>query len=533
MKRFPRRLGLGLVVTALLVALVLIATRLWSVTSPGNGVSTPSRRVKHIILLTIDTLRADSLPLYGNTRVQTPTLAELGRQGIVFERALSPSPWTKPSLVSLLTGLSPAVHGSTLEDLAVEAVLPETVLTLAECMRNAGYRTASIGYNPFVPSSSNLKRGFQDCWFFPFPEEATDKPAGTTEHPEATQPVIAGIPKDVLNRQIQAENATDILTRLARTWIADHAREPFFLWIHYYDPHTPYTPPRDCYEKLTGESSPEHQDYAGWNALLNKGIGDFLFRERIPRIRPATAEDRKAIETLRTVLEKRRGPIRALYDAEVEYVDQGIGQVVAALHEQGVYDDTLLVITSDHGEEFFEHGGLEHGHTLFQELIHVPLIFKLPGNSTTRRIPERVTNQSIYQTLLDLCALPLPAFGHEVASLRPLWDSTGTPWVPPPCLVADSILYGEPGSAVVFNDLKYVVRPKSRTETLFDLAADPGETTSLAALDRESLHEARRRLAEHHKQSVALKKKVWSLGMRTTRPTPEMQKLLRQHGYLK
>jgi arylsulfatase A-like enzyme len=541
MTRFPRRLGLALVVTALLAVLVLIAARFWSVTSPGNDASPPVPRVKHVILLTIDTLRADSLPLHGNPRVRAPALAELGRQGIVFERALSTSPWTKPSLVSLLTGLSPAVHGSTLEDIAVEAVLPETVHTLAKCMRDAGYRTASIGYNPFVAGSRNLGRDFQDWWFFPYSEESKESKGpenpddrARSDRSSVNRPLqIAGIPTELLNRQIQAENATDILTRLARTWIADHAREPFFLWLHYYDPHAPYTPPRDTYQKLTGHGAPDGLDYTNWRAGINQNIGEFLLRSRAALEEPTAAENRKTCKTLHDLLRARRDAIRALYEAEVELVDHGIGQVVAALKEHGVYDDTLLVVTSDHGEEFFEHGGLEHGHTLFQELVHVPLIIKLPGLATPRRIRERVSNQSVYPTLLDLCAIPRLAFGHEAPSLTPLWDSTGTRWAPPPCLVASSILYGEPGSAVVFNDLKYVVRPKSGTERLFDLAADPGETVSRAVQDEAVLREARQRLAEHHKKSVALKKKVWSLGIRTTRPTPEMQKLLRQHGYLK
>ncbi|MBN2491489.1 MAG: sulfatase [Planctomycetes bacterium] len=512
--------GLGLA-TLLLLTGLLVWTRFW----PGGAARTP--RIPHVILLTIDTLRADSLPFHGNTRVKTPALAEIARRSVLFDHALAPSPWTRPSVISILTGLSPAVHGVTVDSIDVETLLPDSVRTLAECMRAAGYRTAAIGYNPAIAASPNVRRGFDDFLFYPEPEDESDPSAA-----ESAPPASTGRAADDVAGRIDVDNATEILTELAERWLAGHASGPFFLWLHYYDPHTPYTAPREQYVALMGEEATEGQAYLDWRTAMIQGMAQYLYIERMALAGTDSGESPEKAALLRAALHQRREALRALYDGEVQHVDQAVGRVLGALKRLGIYDGSLLVVTSDHGEEFFEHGGLDHGHTLYQELLHVPLLLKRPGAREGHRVRERVTNRSLFPTLLELCSDVRPGLGVDVESLVPFWEPGAVP-ARAAYLLADSILFGEPATAIFFGDRKYTRQPRTGAEELYDLAADPGETTSLTASDPAGTAEGHRLFSDAMRRAAAFQRAVWIDGVRTTEVSEATRRMLRTHGYLK
>jgi arylsulfatase A-like enzyme len=502
-RRFiPRLVLVGL---AVLLGLVLVPRFL-----PRDPA--PTRAVKRVILITVDTLRRDALPFHGHPRVRAPHLTRLSRHAVVFDRAQATSPWTRPSVVSILTGLPPAIHGATHRRIEVETLLPESTRTLAECMREAGYRTAAIGYNPFIAASPNARRGFENWMFYGAPEPAADSP-GT---PAPAKPELKG-------------DQTDALTTLAAGWVRDHAAEDFFLWLHYYDPHAPYTPRRADYAALVDYEPPRGEAFVTWTRWMNDAMCKLMYAQRGVLDKELTGPQ---VDGLIAAAREHKDRLRALYDAEVEHVDRAIGRLLARLEALGLYEDTLVVVTSDHGEEFLEHDRLEHGHTLYEELLLVPMMVKLPGATRGRRVPHRVSNQSLFPTILELAGQPLPPDREESPSLVPTMTGNGDA-NPPALVAADGILYGESGAAIVFGHTKYVYHPESGREELYDLSTDPAERSSLVRRDPETLARARAKYRAWRRSTVGLFKRIWSGRLRTTEENEHMREVLRSHGYLK
>jgi len=523
---------------ALLLSLALIGYLAWTkapkATPSGSGPSRPE--IKHVILLTIDALRADALPFHGSTRIATPNLTALCQQGVCFSNAQSPSPWTRPSVTSILTGLHPSIHATVARAIEVESVLPPSTRTLAECMRAARYRTAGIGYNPFLAVSPNIRRGFQDFWFYPTLISKSDGSVARCKT-NTSRPALPGIGPGDLENGTGENNSTPILTQLAEQWLRRHGKERFFLWVHYYDPHNPYTPPRECATTLPAGAAPNNDEaYAAWVQRINFSIDQYLHAERYWLQGAQTAESEEVRRTALPVLLKNKETIRALYEAEINYVDAAVGRILDTVKGLGIYEDTLIIVSSDHGEEFGEHGRFEHGHSLYQELLHVPLIVKLPGRTRPHRVDHRVSIEGIYSTILELCSIAPAGSPGSAPSLVPHWEQPDPPTANPG-LVAGSIMYGEPGKAVLLGDKKYIHREKKgadeATEELYDLRADPAEQHSLVTGQPEVVEKARRALKAHATWSRALKKEIWSGRAPTTVPNEKTRKVLRSHRYIK
>jgi choline-sulfatase len=202
--------------------------------------------------------------------------------------------------------------------------------------------------------------------------------------------------------------------------------------------------------------------------------------------------------------------VRGLYDGEVRHVDANIGRVIARLKSLGIYDQTLIVFTSDHGEEFWEHGRFEHGHSVYEELLHVPLLVKLPGSSRTARVARPVTTTSVTPTMLDLCGIPFDADALSARSLRPaLQRASGGATAPDQCdpLVSTGCAYYENQVAIRVGDLKYIRRLLSGREELYDLSADPGERISLMANRPDAIEECSRLLDRHRARCAELRER--------------------------
>ncbi|MEY2807536.1 MAG: hypothetical protein RIR65_1953 [Planctomycetota bacterium] len=321
----------------------------------------PGDAVRGVLVVSIDTLRADRLGALGNRRGLTPNLDALAARGVVWERALSNSPWTLPSYASLFTARTPLAHGAGLslecqaawpdagDSTANHSALATGVPTLAEQFRAAGYATAGFHASPFLETRTGLQRGF-DYW---------------------------------VRHAVRADAGVD----QALAWIRRQKDRHWFAFLHLMDPHLPYAPPDAWSRRFAGVATSE----------LSSDLFD------IDALRRAKPDD------------ERRKLLEDLYDAEVAWTDAQVGRLLDGLREAGLADGVVVALHSDHGEEFWEHGGYEHGHALVEEVLRVPLIVAAPGLAPAR-VPERVRSMDLGPTLLELCGLP-PLPGAEGASL--------------------------------------------------------------------------------------------------------------------
>ena len=389
----------------------------------------------NLVIIGVDTLRPDHLGCYGYDRETSPEIDRLAARGTLFENAISQAPWTLPSFATIFTSLYPAQHGASAQNTRLRTDHP----TLAMMLLKSGYSTAGIINAPFLAPEFKLDRGF--------------------EYYDYKPPFAARV--------------ADGTTADALAWIDEHVNERFFIFVHYFDPHLPYAPPEPYDTRF-------YPDYAG-NLPMPFDINHF------PRARATN------FETMKTVSEDDWDYIRALYDGEICYADRAIGDLIAGLDERNLTDNTLIVFLSDHGEEFFEHGGFEHGHTLYNELIKVPLIVLLPGQiPANARISQHVRLIDIAPTVLDFLGIP-PAPHLEGVSLRPLITGEGETAAPEGCLLppgigySESMLYGTERKSILAYPWKYTYEVMSGNHTLFNLKADPGETTDIAGTNADAL----------------------------------------------
>ena len=452
--------------------------------APHRAASPPSGGPACAILLTVDSLRADALPFHDPTTSPKPAIDALYDDSVVFAEARSAGPWTKPGFASMLTGLSPRAHAAT----RTKSVLPERATTLAEEMRSLGYRTAAIGYNPVLSKRHGFGQGFDDYHMYPGPA------AGPSLGVKLLSKIRPG-------RFDAFEAGTEDLADTALSWIDDHEAEPFFLWLHFFDPHLPYAPPPD----LVPPADPDSRIADEFNRLTEVRTGRFV---------PTRRE---------------RWRIRELYDAEVRLVDAHVGRVLEDLRARDLYDRCLIVFTSDHGEELFDHQGFEHGHTIYDEVIAVPLAVKLPDAAGHRVVREPVSTASVFATVLELAGDRVKPARGIAPSLASLW-SDGTA-APPFVPLAGGLLYYEDRTALVLDGHKYV-RTDGGREIVYDLERDPGETRPLDPPPAAVLEHARARIDEHEREAEGLREELLA-GAETARElSRDQQEHLRALGYV-
>ena len=388
-----------------------------------------------VILISIDTLRADALSAGSQGGAPTPAVNALAEDGVRFTRAMSPAPWTLPSVASILTGLPPSVHGVR----GAGTSLSASIQTLAERMKDAGYSTGALGANPYLNGTMSLARGFDEYQMF-----GGSPPLRKSAHLGAH--LMRRLTPHLMNRK----GTTEEITLLAREWIREHRDDPFFLWIHYLDPHVPYEPP----EEFLPDGQPAH------------GLGSVFAGQT--KIRSGFY-----VPTI-----EQRQWIRKLYLAETRYVDQKVGELLDQLKELGLYERSLILLTSDHGEEFWEHDGYEHGHSLNDELLNFPLIIKAPGQPNPGVNSGLVSTESILPTILDIAGVAdhEPYFRKRSLS-RAVADPQATLADLP--IFGGEVLYYENQTSVIHQGHKYIKWLVSGKEALFDLTADPGELRPL------------------------------------------------------
>ncbi len=317
------------------------------------------------MLISIDSLRLDHLGAYGYTRPTSPTIDRLAREGVVFEQAISTSSWTLPSHVSLLTSQDVSTHGVDEPHDKLSAGLP----FLAEAMRAAGYATAGFYSVAMLGADYGFARGFDryyNCTNLVKPEDHALEEFKKAFAPGSPQRKRAAF-LDVSSPRIHESVAH---------WFGHERSEPFFLFVHYYDVHWDFIPPPPYDSMFRGLPAPAT---AGKRRLLrNTGY----------RANPSVPSIDELI---------------ALYDGEIRWTDDWIGKLMGLLQDEALLANTLVVLTSDHGEEFGEHGAMYHGNNLFDDSIRVPLIMRLPGKSRAgQRVSQQVRLIDVAPTILDI-----------------------------------------------------------------------------------------------------------------------------------
>jgi arylsulfatase A-like enzyme len=486
----PRLPSTGLLVLTLIATCAFGATELrGDARAPaGAGRSGTIRDPRHVILIVVDTLRADYLSCYSENAPPTPTLDALAGESLRFTQTRSSAPFTFASMCSILTGLAPTVHLG----LHPTTALPSAVPTLAERMRDAGYLTGAIVRNPSLSPACRIDRGFEEYHFQREPRPPT----------ALGEVVLRWLMPETYLPQVGAE----VQTRRASEWIERYKDRDFFLWLQFFDPHMAYGPPRE---------------------FLPDGY-------RPPRIGSRFGEAERVRGGFFVPDQEEREYIKSLYAAEVRYLDSQIGGIFETLKRLDLYENSLIVFTSDHGEEFWEHGGFEHGHAMYDETISVPFMIKLPGETSARGpIDEAVSNQSITPTVLELAGLPYDADDLSAPALVKKSGAGFVVDVRPRPLVTSAMLYFEDRTAVVFDGYKYVRYHITKAEELFDLRTDAGELVNLAAQDSPELRQGRQLFHEHLAQADELRKRYDIRGSEEAALDERTRSDLRSLGYVR
>jgi arylsulfatase A-like enzyme len=409
-----------------------------------------ARGAPNILFIMLDTVRGGSLSLLGHRGRTTPQLEALGARGVVFERAIAPTPWTLPTHASVLTGHAP-------HELSANFNVPldDTYPTLAEALARRGYATAGFVANQFnADYEHGISRGFAHWEDYPVtPGQVAYNTAvlrrflldGSQGRQNSRLLQALGLELRIGEKTAQRINA-DVLE-----WLERNDRRPTFAFLNYFDAHYPYAPPGSA----TSAAKPSSDRRWSIRSRFVRAMS------RAP-LRGRSADDEQAL------LEA--------YEGEIAWLDARIGELLREMESRGALDNTIVVVTSDHGEEFGEHGRYEHGNSVFMTQVHVPLIISYPQEVPRgERVSSPVSLQNIAATILDLVgatdSVTLP--GQSLAAL----------WTAPEYSALDhplSLLEKESGvhASLVTPTLHYIW--ENGTERLYDYRRDPEELQDLS-----------------------------------------------------
>ena len=438
-RRRQRRSPWRLAMTIAAVALVGCGPESPGSPSDHGDVKRSVRRpLPHIVLVSIDTLRADHLSCYGYERETSPFLDSIAAEAVRFETARAQATATLTSHLSLMTSLLPPQLGMTRNDgvndtqRTTSLRLSPNVRTLAERLREAGYRTAAITNGGFLIEKFGFHRGF--------------------DHFEVARP-----------RGGKSGMFAEVLARLDRylAQIDPRDTEPRFLFLHTYEVHGPYGAPSPFDRAFSDQSHVEFQERTG----LEPSPKDLNAAAKRGELDPADAK--RALD---------------FYDNGIALMDSLLEQLVKKLRARGLYEDAHFVVFSDHGEEFQDHGQFGHGPSVYEELLHVPLIWRLPGGRNGGRVrPDPVQLLDVTPTLLEIANAP----DRERLVGRSLWPvldaDAELEALPPVPIYADTPNRSKGARALLLGELKLVRRDNGIE--LYDLERDPYEREDLA-LDR-------------------------------------------------
>ncbi|MGJ5820362.1 sulfatase [Paludibaculum fermentans] len=461
--RFPLAAA-GCIVTA---ALILGFGSRARIPLPGTPADGARPHHPNVILITLDTVRADHLHLYGYPRQTTPQLEEFARQATVFRAAVSAADWTAPSHATMMTGLYALRHGVRYDYPDVRlGHIPRSAPTLAETLQHYGYRTAALVANrAYLAPEIGFGRGF-DLYRVP----ATPVALENSRMPSvlrSTRLRLMGITGADLP-YVSGTKMVDEAATLLGKW---KLGQPAFLFMNLMDAHWPYNPPPPFRNRFV---SPKK----AWTSTE--------FYEMVKLVD----------EEKRTVTPEERRELVAAYDSGIAYADHELGRLFGMLRENGLFDNSLIIVTADHGEVFGERSLMEHGVSVYQDQVHVPLIVKYPGQHTRKDVDVTVSLVDLFPTVLDVIGAPAP---RRLAGItlrkadqlgaRPVYSESYALWQK----WGVEERFADVERAVYLGGLKMVLTTRGRRE-LYDLAADPNETRDLIASKPEQAAQLERLL---------------------------------------
>ncbi len=395
-----------------------------AVGEPGAGEALAGAGSANVVICVLDAARADHVGCYGYPRETTPSIDRLAGESVVFESHFTPIPSTKPATASLFTGLYPDSHG-----LIGAGVGEESLFTLAKGLKAAGFRTALFTSNLVASPETGVGTDF---------EQAFGRPSGEGEG-RANQP----------DRDFW--RTPEGLTQEFGRWLARERESPFFAYLHFLPPHNPYNAP-EAHKQFLTEAGP---------APVRRG--HLEFREAAPpygTIQPYSPQQWANI-----------------YDANLRWADWGIGEVERLLRERGLLDNTLLVVTSDHGEAFGEHGYIFHSHGVYDEFVHIPLLIRFPGRQRlVGRVAALTETVDLLPTVCDLYGIDYPRESVQGSSLLPLLDGSGSALRD--CVFASSV---GPWPTYLVRDAQWslMLFRGGTLQALYDLQHDPEQTANV------------------------------------------------------
>jgi len=389
-----------------------------------------SKPAANVILITISTLRADHVSCLGYKRDTTPNFAAFSKENILFRNAFAASGWMMPAHGSILTSLYPGVHGAT----HIDNNMPDKYYTLPEILRDNGYYCVGFCCNPRLSGQYGFAQGFDLYDDYSVSIMLSSLAFGNEEAID-----------------INKCRTNHFINDAAIRWLRNNTHQPFFMFVHYYDNHWDYLPPAP-FDKLY---DPNYQGSID---------GTDIAREPLFSNRPSDRDVQHII---------------ALYDGEVKQTDNDLSELLEALKDKGLLDNSVVIIAGDHGEQFYEHGHTSH-HGVYDELIHIPLAVSIPGTSAKGKIIDSFVSQvDILPTILDFLRIPVPD-QCQGKSLKPLIEGrTKT--------VNDFIFAEYTGGAApdsyTVRSLRYKYYEENGESFAYDLVEDPNEQHRMLPCD--------------------------------------------------
>jgi len=455
----------------------------------------------NIVMISLDTVGAGHMSAYGYERDTTPHLKALSGGATLYTRAVATSDITLSTHASLFSGLYPRVHGAhhAPPDNPLGRPLPASIQTLAEILTAKGYKTMGVVANHgFLSPGYALHRGFQHY--------DSSLPVSFLSHckpyliREGIRKILSRFVPPYLTGMVYrraGEINAKVLAAMERTRAKDR---PFFLFVNYMDAHAPYLPP-----------PPFNNRYPGRNDAFDEEAFQTLSRE----------------VTLgqRLVTEAERAHMISQYDGGIAYTDHYVGELIGWLKANGIYDHTMIVVTADHGESFGERNLIEHGTSVYQEQVHVPLIVKFPGTNTQAVNNNVVSSVDVMPTILHAAGFPVPAGlqGRLLTETAKLPRMVYSESFPNPDWDSLTARFRRTETAVFSDSFKLIHSETGKTE-LFDIVADPQERNDL----RQSRPEVARELLTRAKEW----RKLRSFGHGSSKIDGETMERLRSLGYV-
>jgi arylsulfatase A-like enzyme len=392
---------------------------------------------QYVIVIIMDAVRPDHVSCYGYERNTTPAIDELASKGAVFDDAIAQAPWTLSSVATLLSSTFPSQHGASRIE-GKNVPLQSTATTIGEILMSQGYKTCAMSTAQIFTPALGLSQGFAEAY------------------------VIGGT-KNILEKV-----AAPQLTDAAVAWLRKNRKEKCFLVLHHYDPHSVYIAGEECLSRFDpGYEGPFRFRFGSLDILQMAKVG------RISDAVDLTDEDVHHI--------------KALYDCEILRTDRAIGRLVDSLEAWDCLEESMIFVTADHGEEFLEHGSIEHGQTVYEESIKVPLVLFCPSYvAGPLRVEDQVGLIDVTPTILNALSIERPQH-FEGKSLMPLvspdfgaFDESPRPCgIPAECLISEAVIHRSEKKALRWPPWKLIFDPFFGAAELYQITEDPNEITNL------------------------------------------------------